>query len=403
MPEWLSSIGPSAPKPAPAAPAEPTSESISPAELPSWVQAMRPVESAMPGLEAVAALSNEPLENQGPLAGLRGVLQSVPELAPAGKARSHSFRLLTTEDQQANASLLEQMLAAETQARPMAASPILTSQRVVRWVVAALMLLLVTFILLAGTQIIPLPAYLPQESANIVPVLESLPLDAPALLIFDYEPALAGELEASAAPFVDRLIGYRNPRLTILSTSPTGAALAERFLSATQSRHNYIAGKNYINLGYLPGGPTGILSFAMNPRGAIVAGGRDWDSAVVQGVNRLSDYAIIVLLTDQADNARLWIEQTTDQRGGRPLVVVSSAQAAPMIQPYLLSGQVNGLVNGLHGGAAFGQATGYNTVVRRYWDAYNLGILFAAALVVIGGVWNFAAGVFARRQGLEDV
>jgi hypothetical protein len=85
------------------------------------------------------------------------------------------------------------------------------------------------------------------------------------------------------------------------------------------------------------------------------------------------------------------------------LLIVSSAQAAPMIQPYLLSGQVNGLVNGLHGGAAFGQVTGFSSLVRRYWDTYNLSTLFAAMLIVVGGLWNFTAGVRARQQGLEEV
>jgi hypothetical protein len=261
---------------------------------------------------------------------------------------------------------------------------------------------MVTFILLTGIEIIPLPAHLPGESAMILSVLESLPEGAPALLIFDYEPALAGELEASAAPFVDHLIGYRHPRLAILSTSPTGAALAERFMARTQSRHNYLSGQNYINMGYLPGGSAGILSFAENPHKAMPFDAA-WNSAIAQGVNQFSVYAVVILLTDQSETARAWVEQTAAWRGGRPLLIVSSAQAAPMIRPYLLSGQVNGLVSGLHGGAAFEQATGFSSPVRRYWDAYNLSTLFVAILIVVGGLWNFAAGARSRRQGLEEV
>ncbi len=402
MPDWLSNIGPTEQKSAPATLQETPQESIAPADLPSWVQAMRPVESALPSLDTALPTPEGPLENQGPLAGLRGVLPAAPDFAPSGKPKAYSIRLQTTEGQQANASLLEQMLASETQAEPISTSSIFLSQRVLRRIIAALMLLFVTFTLLAGTKIIPLPAYLPGESAMILPVLESLPEGAPALLIFDYEPALAGELEVSAAPFVDRLIGYRHPHLTLLSTSPTGAALAERFMSTTQSRHNYIRGQNYINLGYLPGGSAGILSFAENPHNAMPFEAA-WNSAVAQGVNQFSDYAVIILLTDQSETARAWVEQTAARREGRPLLIVSSAQAAPMIQPYLLSGQVNGLVNGLYGGAAFEQATGFSSPVRSYWDAYNLSTLFVAMLIVIGGLWNFAAGVRARRQSLEEV
>jgi hypothetical protein len=402
MPDWLSNIGPTEQKSAPATLQETPQESIAPAELPSWVQAMRPVETALPSLETALPTPDRPLENQGPLAGLRGVLPAAPEFTPSGKPKAYSIRLQTTESQQANASLLEQMLASETQAKPISTSSTFLSQRVLRRVIAVLMLLLVTFTLLAGTEIISLPANLPGESGMILPVLEALPEGAPALLIFDYEPALAGELEASAAPFVDHLIGYRHPRLTILSTSPTGAALAERFMATTQSRHNYIRGQNYINLGYLPGGSAGILSFAENPHKAMPFDAA-WNSTVAQGVNQFSDYAVVILLTDQSETARAWIEQTAARRKGHPLLIVSSAQAAPMIQPYLLSGQVNGLVNGLHGGAAFGQVTGFSSLVRRYWDTYNLSTLFAAMLIVVGGLWNFTAGVRARQQGLEEV
>jgi hypothetical protein len=189
--------------------------------------------------------------------------------------------------------------------------------------------------------------------------------------------------------------------VTILSTSPTGAALAERFLANTQTRHNYQPGQNYVNLGYLPGGTMGILSFAENPRAAIPSS--LWDSPAAQGVSRFSDYAAFVLLTDQAETARAWVEQTASQRDGHPLLVVSSAQAAPMIQPYLISGQVNGLVNGLHGGAAFENSNGQGSSVRGYWDAYNFAMLFAALLIILGGVWNSFAGARSRRQSLDEV
>jgi hypothetical protein len=119
-------------------------------------------------------------------------------------------------------------------------------------------------------------------------------------------------------------------------------------------------------------------------------------------VNQFSDYAAVILLTDQAETARAWVEQTAAHRNGQPLLVISSAQAAPMIQPYLLSGQVNGLVSGWYGGAAFEGVTGAGSPIRGYWDAYNFATLAAAALIFIGGLWNIFAGVRSRRQGLDE-
>ncbi len=397
MPDWLSNIAPTDQKSA----STETQEAIAPADLPSWVQAMRPVESVLLGPSFTVPSAEGPLEENGPLAGLRGVLPTAGGLIQPGKPKVQAIRLQSSEAQQSSAALLEQMLAAETQAKPLRGGGRLVSQRVLRWIISAMLILLVTFTLLGGSQSVPLPAALPEESNLLLPVIDLLAEGAPVLMIFDYEPALAGEMEAAAAPFVDRVLGLRRPRVTILSTSPTGAALAERFMAATQARHNYRGGEDYVNLGYLPGGTAGILSFAENPRAAMPLPG--WDSAAAQGVSRFSDYKAVILLTDQAETARAWVEQTGATRAGLPLLVVSSAQAAPMIQPYLLSGQVNGLVSGLHDGAAFESSSGLGSPVRRYWDAYNFATLFAALLIVFGGLWNFLAGARARRQGLDEV
>ena len=402
MPDWLSNIAPAEQKPVSAALQGGTSQQpIAPADLPSWVQAMRPVETALPDAEAVLPMSEGTLEDKGPLAGLRGVLPLADGLIQSGKPRAQAIRLQVSEAQQADASLLEKILASETQAEPLRGGGMLVSQRALRWIISALLMTLISFFMITGSQVVPLPASLPAESSLLLPVLEALPEGAPVLMIFDYEPALAGELESAAAPFVDRLFGLRHPRLTILSTSPTGAALAEFFLANTQERHNYRLEQDYINLGYLPGGTIGILSFAENPRLAMPL--PEWAYPPAQDVYHFSDYAAVILLTDQAETARAWVEQTTSRRDGSPLLVVSSAQAAPMIQPYLLSGQVNGLVSGFLGGAAFEGSNGLGTPVRGYWDAYNFATLLAALLIVLGGLWNLFAGVRSRHQGLDEV
>lgn len=388
MPDWLSGIAPTESKSAAniPQPETPAGESIAPAELPSWVQAMRPVEAALPGTPATQEPITGPAESQGPLAGLRGVLPDMPGLATSGKPKIYSIRLEPTADQQQHASLLEKMLEDETQAKPMrAGSFMLGSQRVLRWVVTLILIGLISFVVFARLQITPLPAALSQEGALVLPVLDAVPSDAPVLLVFDYEPALAGELEVTAASFLDRLTALRNPQYSVLSTSPTGAALAERFFKNSDT----ILPERITSLGYLPGESSGILSFAIQPRGT-------------ENVSAFSDYASMVLLTDRAESARAWVEQTTDYRGGRPLVVISSAQAAPMIQPYLISGQVNGLLSGLRDGAAFEGLSGQSGVARRYWDAYNLSLLVIVILIFFGGMWNLFAGLRARRQEQAD-
>jgi hypothetical protein len=402
MPDWLSDVAPSnralTEENLPPA-AQQKEEDIRPAELPSWVQAMRPVESAMP--DSSARPADAALETLGPLAGLQGVLPAVPgAVGASSRPKSHSIKLIASEEQQSHAALLEQILAAETAPVPMKAGSVLTTQRTLRWVITGLLGFVLSGVLFAGTQVFPLPNEAPIETNAAMDVTDVLPEGAPVLVVFDYEPSTVGELEATGASLMDHLLLLKHPRLALISTSPTGPALAERFMSVTLADRGYQRDLQYVDLGYLPGGLAGVHDFAVDPVSAIPLGAGAvpaWQSVVMQGVTRLSDFAAIIVLTDSAEGGRVWIEQAGLARGSAALVMVSSAQAGPMLLPYVDSGQVNGLIAGINGAAGAEQRnSGLPGFVRRYWDAYSVGLLLAAAMMLLGGLWNFVAGLQNR-------
>jgi hypothetical protein len=402
VPDWLSEIAvnkpPSSEESLP--PAAKEEEPIEPAELPSWVQAMRPVESAL--RDTTAGSQDTRLEERGALAGLHGVLPAIPgAAAPTSKPKSQSIKLDATEQQQAHAVLLEQILSAETAPVPMKADSIPASRRVLRWALSALLIIVLGSVVLGGTQIFPMPAEVPNETIAAVQAVEAIPAGAPVLVVFDYEPATVGEMEAAGASLMDHLLLLNHPRLALISTSPTGAALAERFVTDVLAGRNYLPGGQYADLGYLPGGLAGVFDFSQDPA-AVVPLGADsnevWSLPVMQGVTHLSDFAAIIVLTDSVETGRVWIEQTTLARGNASLLLVSSAQAGPMFLPYADSGQVKGLVTGLGGAAGAEQANGgLPGFVRRYWDAYSLGLLLAVVVMLVGGLWNFWLGIQDRR------
>ena len=107
-------------------------ESLSPANLPSWVQAMRPVEASGTPAFSGAAGEEDTLETQGPLAGLRGVLPSLPYLAPASKPQAQSFKLQASSEQQNHGALLELILQSETHPAPMSVVPRVAAQKGLR-------------------------------------------------------------------------------------------------------------------------------------------------------------------------------------------------------------------------------------------------------------------------------
>lgn len=398
LPEWLSNVAPAEPKSEPQA----ADASLAPGELPSWVQAMRPVESVLPQAQGAPTTPAGPAEQQGPLAGLSGVLPILPGLGPSKRPTAYSNMLQASEDQQANAALLERLLASETEPKPLgSSSSIVLSQRVLRWAIAIILIFLVTIISLSGSQVTPLPN-LPGETFAAINAINAIPNDSPILIVFDYEPSLAGEVEAAAASLIDNLILVHHPRLTLLSTSLNGPALAEHFMKATQSQHTYLSGANYINLGYLPGGAAGVLGFAEAPHMMMprtLDGTSVWDLPPGQGINTIADYAAVIVLTDQAESARVWIEQAGPLMNGRPMLLVTSAQAGPMLQPYVLSGQAAGMVSGLVGGASVEQAAVRPGLSRGYWDAFGLTMMIVVLMIFIGSAWNLVVGIRARTRG----
>ncbi len=399
MPDWLSNAT-DAPV-ASSASAEPAADSdaLAPNILPSWVEAMRPVDQAVPGAASLAG--GQTLEQSGALAGLQGVLPAGMGFAPTSKPKAYSNKLNVNEEQLKHAEIFEQILAAETAPEMLIVEKTLGASRGLRWTIAALLVIATLATLLSRAQFLSAPVGVPKELGYAVAAVQAIPENAPALVAVDYEPARAGEMEAAAAPLFDNLMLLKHPRMTFVATNESGAILVERFIAGTLAERNYQSGVTYLNLGYLAGGQVGIRAFAQNPQFAApldISGFDAWGLPPLEGVTALNQFALILLVTDDAEAARAWVEQTQDARGVVPIVVVSSAQAAPMIQPYYESRQIAGMVSGLYGGAIVERQynNGRPGLARRYWDAYSIGMFLAAVFTLGGGFVNFALGLRDR-------
>ena len=401
LPDWLSKPG--ADQLDSSTPSSPgsTSEAISPASLPSWVQAMRPVESIS---RRSTASTDQTLESKGALAGLQGVLPTMSTPIRSVVPTKVGIKLSVNEEQHSHAALFERILEAETISQPVKSIQRISIQKLLGWTISALLIVFVTGLLLTGSRVFRLPVQWPVASTSALQVVESLPENSPVLVIVDYEPARSAEMEAVAVPLLDHMILLRHPRLALISTKTTGNLLAEKLITGSfLAGHNYQTGSQYIDLGFLPGGLTGVLAFSQDPVAAKPLDfNKDlaWTAPALQGVTRLSDFAALILLTDDVDSARVWIEQAGPYRGSAPFVLAASAQAAPMIQPYVDSRQVSGLVSGLSGAAMLEHNNASRPgTARIWWDAYSLGLVIAASMILGGGAWNLVQGIRTRWSG----
>jgi len=277
---------------------------------------------------------------------------------------------------------------------------------VLRWIVAAALLLAVGVPGILGIPAMALPAFAPRDLAALVGVIDAVPTDRPALIVFDYEAGATGEMEAVAGPLLSHLMA-RGISIATLSTRPGGSVLAERLMALEGAGHNYVRGEDFVHLGYLPGGPAAVQLFAASPRLAVTSGFLEeevlttiWDSPVLAGITQLSDFTMMAVVTSGSEDARIWIEQTDAYLGESPLVTVVSAGSEPLVRPYYEASdpKLNGILSGLTSAVAYEQRLGRPGLAHARWSSYGLGLLAAEVLIVLGSIGAITGGVIRSRR-----
>lgn len=415
LPGWLEQIKPAlaALEEEEAAQGEETSTGdevdLAPATLPSWLEAMRPVDAFRPEID-IEPEEEQPIESAGPLAGLRGVLMAEPVVAKPRTSSASASRLEVTERQYAQAELLQRLV--EQESREVRVGPEKPfSLPITRWLVT--LVLLVAILLPYGFDQIGIegfrtPNVVSPDLPPLITLVNDLPAERPALVVFDYTPGYSGELDTVASSLLTHL-GNRGIPIVTLSTRVTGPPLAERLLRDVLGP-DAESEQRLIHLGFLSGGPTAIQLFAVSPRDAILTGFRlpdginrqnVWSSPLLQDIRRLSDFGAVVVITAGTETARTWAEQTHPWIGESPLVMVLSAGTEPLIRPYYesLDRQVDAILTGLPSAVAYQQNTGQQTTALQGWDSFGSGLLMVELILVAGMGYGVFRWLVERRSG----
>jgi hypothetical protein len=329
------------------------------------------------------------------LAGLSDVLPAEPDIIHFGTRSVPVTGFQISTAQKNYAKMLKSMVEEETGAPPVIRRQVALPQQFLRWVIAVLIMLVVfagVWINAAGFDLpidYAMPnSVIPVEERAVIPLMEGLDQNSQVLLAFDYQPGYSGEIEAAAEAVLHHLF-LRGAKVSIISTQATGPDIAARFLQTKLS----ITQGQYTDLGYLTGGAAGLANFAAAPTAAVA-------NSPVQDIRQ---YAMVLVITDDPDLARTWIEQVQtrldpNQNGtGTPLVMVLSAQAEPLIYPFFQSNpkQVSGIVAGVVGGAIYEhQVTGISGTAEGYWFTYNLTMQIAVVLIAGISLINLFGAMF---------
>ncbi|MBN2146572.1 MAG: hypothetical protein JW726_04250 [Anaerolineales bacterium] len=365
---------------------------LAPAQLPSWLEAMRPAEADQPSVPP-EDLSGFTAESSGPLIGLRGVLSAEPVGIRTRRAAAYSIKLRVTDEQKQRVTLLEQLLADEPKPKALPSAPMITAQYVFRLLIAVALLLPVLWAVVSNGRLTPLPD--PTAAPGVMAMynlIQRLPADAPVLVAFDYEAGYSGEMDAAGSAVLEHLLN-RGASLALVSTSATGPALAERFIANLNQQPERLNNPytNYANLGYIPGGTIGLYSLARSVHSTLpydLHGIDVWASGPLSSVQDLADFGLVLVLVSDPETARAWVEQAGPilKQNGTALAMITSAQTTPLVQPYFAGNprQVEGLIAGMAGGAAYESASAVNGPAHLAWDAYSLGLAVSVLVILIG-------------------
>ena len=405
LPDWIAKTGSEETPPSPQEPEPP----IAPAELPNWLEALRPTETVSP-TGPVEDLSGADIVTAGPLVGLRGVISAHPSAIRAQKPPTYSIKLRVTDEQQARVEMMKELLADEEKPTPLASQPIITSRNIFRLIVAVVLLLPMVWMIISGSQqtSTPQPGNIPGV-VDFTQQIQKLPSGAPVLMAFDYEAGFSGELNIAITNVLIQLMN-KSVYLTLVATTPSGPALAESLIKNASSSLAGTPGSytNYADLGYVPGGTIGLLGLAKSPRSILpysLESDNVWAGAPLNAIASIKDFAAVIVLTNDPDTARIWIEQVGPllQEVGTPLLIVTSSQAEPLIRPYYeaMPAQVQGLIAGLAGGVAYGRTVG-NIQQNGIWDAFSIGVTVSFLIILIGSIAGVVSKMLAASKKKDN-
>ena len=363
-------------------PLTPLAESLPKAEIPDWVQELKPPElTGAPPRELEG-----PEVTVGPLKGMGGIMPIEPAIAKPRTALPLAPYTITPEQQQ-QVALLRQI----TQETPETTTLIgaKTAYDTAVWLRLSVAVLLIGAVLagLLGLNVSNLEAPIP---ANIQAVDAAVAAAAgqPVLLAVEYTPAMAAELSPQAELLLTQLEANGSPVL-----------LTSQYAAGTAVANNLAVDGDAQQLGYLPGEGVGLRQL-----GDCLAGRNQCDQLNGRMLpeelrTNLSQTSLIIVLTGDRDNLVNWVEQVGSVATNVPIAAGVTQALTPLASSYAATGQLSGLLSGVPDAATYAQIVQpAEESLLAQQNAQIIGQLLAATLLIIGLLVYGIQGVMNSRR-----
>ncbi|MBK8794153.1 MAG: hypothetical protein IPN59_13765 [Holophaga sp.] len=152
------------------------------------------------------------------------------------------------------------------------------------------------------------------------------------LLALDFEPGYSAEMNTMLQPLLVQL-QRQGVFVTAVSSSISGALIIEQAQNdLAASTGDPLKPWRVQNLGYLPGGPAGLLAFALEPARIIpvdVIEQKTWADAGLNPAAGMDNFSLVIVATDSTRSVSTWAEQVGPLRRQSEIeLLMVSAQSA---------------------------------------------------------------------------
>lgn len=259
-----------------------------------------------------------------------------------------------------------------------------------------------TLVMLIIPVLVPLglPFKITSDARNFYDEVEKLQPGSAVFYANDITPQQLPEIMPQEIAVLTHL--FRKDARVIIVTSQTAAAveLMQTSILPKVDLRGKEYGRDYVNLGWIPGGETGLAAFAKDIRSVMrtdINGTLTDAIPMMKNVNSIKDVSLLLCFVGDWGNMYLrqwWALEKT------PTVMGVAAIQYPTFQAYLNAHQILGLLNGITGGAQYERLINRPGLGISTLDDINVGYMWVLMLVLVGNIRYFAAraGLIGKQK-----
>lgn len=244
-----------------------------------------------------------------------------------------------------------------------------------------------------------LPVPIGRESIAWYDYVDAIPDDSVIIVSMDYGVSGMPELYPMTVATMHHLwtnCQAKNLKIIVLAFWNQGPLVFDTLLTQIDpaEQYNVVYGEDWVELGWVPGGETGMAALATDMWGQTP---RDYledrplsEYPIMADIRTADDIDLVISIETGTPGLPEWLRQWNDPFGV-PFIVGCIGVSVPGMAPYLSSGQLTALLPGLTASGEYELLLNRPGLAVAGLDAVSMSHLLVVLLVVIGNVAYFAS------------